>query len=91
MTITTPRSETDVEAWVDGLELDRTDVTDGARLARIGTALDAVDRAEQDLVDAVAAAQAGGDSWAAIGAVLGTSRQAAHRKYAPIVNAPREN
>ncbi|WP_200919289.1 hypothetical protein [Curtobacterium sp. Leaf261] len=91
MTMSTSRRETDVEAWVHGLELDRSDVVDGARLARIGAALDAVERAERDLVDAVAAAHAGGDSWAAIGVVLGTSRQAAHRKYALAVDAPRRD
>lgn len=87
MTIITPRTGTDAEAWVEALDLDRSDVVDGARLARVGAALDGVDRAERELVDAVAAAHAGGDSWTAIGVVLGTSRQAAHRKFAPIVNA----
>ncbi|GAA1058232.1 hypothetical protein GCM10017608_06340 [Agromyces luteolus] len=81
---TTKKNST--EAWLDELELAKSDMRDGAQLARIGAALDALEAAERDLADAVAEAHAAGDTWAAIGAVLGTSRQAAHRKYAPLAN-----
>ena len=58
---------------------------DGRHLRRIGAALTALEAAEEALRAAVAEAHDAGDSWAAIGAVLGTSRQAAHRKYAAMV------
>ena len=38
-------------------------------------------RAEQDLAEAVAAARASGLPWERIGALLGTSAQAAHQRY----------
>ncbi|RZS56292.1 hypothetical protein EV141_1749 [Microcella putealis] len=80
---TTKKNNT--EAWLDDLELTPEDMRDGTHLARVGAALDALEAAEKGLADAVALAHAAGDSWAAIGAVLGTSRQAAHRKFAPHV------
>jgi hypothetical protein len=38
-------------------------------------------RSERDVVDAVTAARGAGLSWAAIGAILGTSAQAAQQRY----------
>jgi len=74
------------EAWLDELDLRKTDMRDGTHLAKIGAALDAIEKAERELIEAVADAHAAGDSWSAIGVVLGTSRQAAHRKFAPLIN-----
>jgi hypothetical protein len=54
---------------------------DGRHLRAIGAALTAREKAEDALAAAVAAARAAGDSWSAIGMVLGTSRQGAHRMF----------
>lgn len=55
---------------------------DAVHLRAIGAALTALEAAEQSLWAAVTAAHSAGDSLGAINLVLGTSRQAAHRKYA---------
>ncbi|QQS26090.1 MAG: hypothetical protein IPM43_07010 [Actinomycetota bacterium] len=41
-------------------------------------------RSERDVIDAVTAARGAGLSWAAIGAILGTSAQAAQQRYATL-------
>ena len=50
-------------------------------LDRIRSAATAVHLAERALADAARHAQAAGHSWAAVGAVLGTSRQAAFKRF----------
>ncbi|MDZ5662443.1 hypothetical protein SFC79_11775 [Nocardioides sp. S-58] len=50
-------------------------------LDRVRAAATAVHLAERALADAVRRAQAAGHSWAAVGAVLGTSRQAAFKRF----------
>ncbi len=42
-------------------------------------------RAESDLLDAVGAARADGQSWSAIGAMLGTSGEAARQRYGAVI------
>lgn len=79
MTETTVRTAD--EAWIDELDPSTTPLRDGRHLRRIGDALTALENAEEALHTAVADARTAGDSWEAIGLVLGTSRQAAHRKY----------
>ncbi|RFA11257.1 hypothetical protein B7R54_12265 [Subtercola boreus] len=79
MTETTVR--TAGEAWLDQLDPASTPLKDGRHLRTIGNALSALDDAEAAVRLAVTQARAAGDSWEAIGLVLGTSRQAAHRKY----------
>jgi heme oxygenase len=74
--------EQSVEEWLDSLDVNTIQMRDGKHLRAIGEALDAIEAAERQLEEAVAAAKAAGDSWGAIGMVLGTSRQAAHRKFA---------
>lgn len=75
--------ETSAETWLDTLDPATTPARDGRHLREIGRALTALEQSEIDLRDAVEAARAAGDSWEAIGLVLGTSRQGAHRKFAP--------
>ncbi|MGV8966390.1 MAG: hypothetical protein ACOH2F_08930 [Cellulomonas sp.] len=75
--------KTSAETWVDTLDPATTPARDGRHLREIGRALTALEQSEIDLRDAVGAARAAGDSWEAIGLVLGTSRQGAHRKFAP--------
>ncbi len=71
-----------VEDWLDSIDASSAGVRDGSQLRAIGAALDALEAAERRLDSAVADAKEAGESWRAIGAVLGTSRQAAHRKFA---------
>lgn len=42
-------------------------------------------RSERQIVDAVVAARAAGIAWAKIGAILGTSAQAAQQRYGEVV------
>lgn len=80
---TTPQN--DVEAWLDSLDPATMNWRDGAPLRAIGAALTNLEAAEEGLVDSIRAARRAGESWGMIGMVLGTSRQAAHRKYADLV------
>ena len=75
--------KTSAETWLNTLDPATTPARDGRHLREIGRALTALEQSEIDLRDAVEAARAAGDSWEAIGLVLGTSRQGAHRKFAP--------
>lgn len=56
-------------------------VVNGASLREVRKAFEAKARAERDLADAVTVARAEGHSWAAIGAMLGTSGEAARQRY----------
>lgn len=78
------KGQIDVEQWLDALDPDITPARDARSLRAVGEALTALEQAEAHLQQAVADAHAAGDSWAAIGTVLGTSRQAAHRKFGPV-------
>lgn len=79
----TQQNETSsVEKWLDSIDMESDPGRSGRHLTAIGAALTAKDNAERDLQKAIREAHAAGDSWDAIGVVLGTSRQAAHRKYA---------
>ncbi|MFT2712838.1 DUF2188 domain-containing protein [Clavibacter tessellarius] len=72
-----------VQEFIDSI--DPSTMRDAAHLRRIAAARTAVEAAEEGLVDAVRAARRAGDSWTAIGMALRTSKQNAHRKYAPLV------
>jgi hypothetical protein len=52
----------------------------------VRAALDDVRDAESRLVRAVAAARGGGGSWTEIGDVLGVSKQAAHERFAGVLD-----
>ncbi|GGF26272.1 hypothetical protein [Subtercola lobariae] len=80
-----PRSS--AEKWLDSFEPTQSPMKDGSHLRAIGDALTAVENAGDALERAVAEAHDAGDSWEAISVVLGTSRQAAHRKFAHRVAA----
>jgi hypothetical protein len=54
---------------------------DGAPLRAVRAAFEAKARSEQGLADAVNAARTEGHSWAIIGAMLGTSGEAARQRY----------
>jgi hypothetical protein len=71
------------EQWLADLEPANPSVRvrDGRNLRHIREAADALEKAEDQLYKAVAEARANGDSWGAIGMVLGTSRQAAQQRF----------
>jgi hypothetical protein len=67
--------------------------SNGGPLQRLGDAFVASTESELDVADAVIAARAAGHTWAEIGSVLGTSGEAASKRYArndrsAIVSAP---
>lgn len=72
----------DVEEWLDSLDPAVIEWKDGTRLRNVAKARIELGHAERALRSAVREAHDNGDSWTAIGMVLGISRQAAHRKYA---------
>jgi hypothetical protein len=74
-----------VENWLDTIDPASVSARDGRYLRKVGAALTTLEHAEADLQRSVDEARAAGDSWEAIGLVLGTSRQAAHRKYAHLI------
>ena len=57
------------------------DVRDAAALRYIATAFARLAASQRDLAAAVHAARAAGHSWSAIGAMLGTSGEAARQRY----------
>lgn len=62
-------------------EPDPANVTDAAALRAVRHAFQARADAERLLADAVSVARAEGHSWAAIGAMVGTSGEAARQRY----------
>ncbi|MFT3797937.1 hypothetical protein [Microbacterium sp.] len=72
-------SEHGIEDFLGGI--DPSSMRDAAHLREIAAARRALAEADQRLRDAVAAARAAGDSWAAIGVALRTSKQNAYRKF----------
>jgi len=72
----------DIDAWLDSLNPAEITWRDATALRRLIAAQRASEAAEIELRDAVRAANESGLSWAAIGGMLGVSKQAAHRKYA---------
>lgn len=71
----------DLDDWLDSIEPNPADGRDASYVRRIVSANEAVDAAQQELIDAVAAARDAGDTWDAIGIALGVSRQAAYQRF----------
>ncbi len=71
----------DLAARFEAHEADPADVTDAASLRAVRLAFQTRAEAEQRLADAVSVARAEGHSWAAIGAMVGTSGEAARQRY----------
>ena len=69
------------DAGLDDLDLDADPLRDAVHFRRIIAARKAVDSADQELRDAVAAAREAGDPWLIIGAALGVSKQAAYQRF----------
>lgn len=74
------REPVELDAWLDTVEPSGP-ARDASHLRRIIAATEAVERSEHELHAAVAAARAAGDTWDAIGAALGVSRQAAYQRF----------
>ncbi len=71
----------ELAARFEAHEPDPTDVTDAAALRTVRHAFQARADAERHLADAVSVARAEGHPWAAIGAMVGTSGEAARQRY----------
>jgi hypothetical protein len=76
----------DVERWLDSLDPATTDVRATPDLADIGRISLAAERLDEALVSAVTAARVEHHrSWTEIGVALGVTRQAAHARFAKLV------
>jgi len=71
--------------WVEAYEPRPEDHRDPAPMKMLRRAMAARAAAERDIVAAVSAARDAGYSWAAIGALLGTSGEAARQRYAQLI------
>ena len=87
-----PRSTKEIIDQADALArrfedhvLDPSNLKRADTLRQVCEAFLARARAESDLVDAVGAARSDGQSWAAIGAMLGTSGEAARQRYGAVI------
>lgn len=76
-----PKAAAPDETGLDQLDPAATEARDASGFRRIVAAKQAVDDAEAKLRSAVLDARAAGDSWAVIGAALGTSRQNAYQRF----------
>jgi hypothetical protein len=74
------REHVELDAWLDTVE-PAGPARDASHVRRIIAAAEAVERSEQELYAAVAAARAAGDTWDVIGVALGVSRQAAYQRF----------
>ena len=68
-------------ARFEGHDPDLSEVKDATALRAVRRAAQARAQAEAELADTVSAARAQGHSWAAVGAMLGTSGEAARQRY----------
>jgi hypothetical protein len=71
----------ELAARFEAHEGDAADVHDAAALHAVREAFQARAEAERELADAVGLARAEGHSWSAIGAMVGTSGEAARQRY----------
>ncbi|MFP3881462.1 MAG: hypothetical protein ACLFWH_03985 [Actinomycetota bacterium] len=69
-------------------EPDADDVRDASALRQLRHAFLARAEAEQRVTDAVRRARANGHSWASIGAMVGTSGEAARQRYGQTASKP---
>jgi hypothetical protein len=71
----------ELAARFEAHEPDPAEIKDAAALRAVRLAFQARAEAERHLADAVSVARAEGHSWAAIGAMVGTSGEAARQRY----------
>jgi hypothetical protein len=75
------RAAAEAEAWLGSLDPATSKAEDTTDLRRVGLAVQAVAKAEEDLAEAVATAKANGRSWGQLAMVLGVSKQAAAERF----------
>lgn len=76
MTMKTTKDETGLDS------VSPETLRDASHFRRIIAARKALEAAQQELRDAVAAARSAGDSWTVVGAAMGTTKQAAYQRFA---------
>ena len=74
-----------LEQWAERVEIDELREADTSALQRIAELAEQRDEVDNKILDAVQSARRSNRSWAAIGAMLGVSKQAAQRKYGRLV------
>lgn len=74
-----------LEEWADSVEPADLVIADTSDLKAIARLADQRNQVDADMVDAVRGARDAGRSWSEIGVMLGVSKQAAQRKYGPVV------
>lgn len=82
----TKRAEA-LEQWADAVDADDLVDVDTTALKALMDLAEQRTAVEEQLVDAVRQARAAHRSWSEIGLMLGVSKQAAQRKYGPLVPA----
>ena len=80
----TMRTREDRQTGLDTINPATHPARDAEHFRRIVAAATALEAARRELADAVAAARDAGDSWTAIGAALGVSRQAAFQRFGTV-------
>ncbi len=70
-----------IDSGIDSIDPATHPARDATSFRRILAARANLERAEQELRDSVAAARQADESWAVIGAALGTTRQNAHQRF----------
>lgn len=76
----------ELEDFLDNVEVNPADARDATHFRRILAAKNAVAEADAELVAAVRAARAAGDTWDIIGAALGTTRQGAYQRFGKLMS-----
>lgn len=76
MTMKTTKDETGLDSVAPE------SLRDASHFRRIIAARKALEAAQQELREAVAAARSAGDSWTVVGAAMGTTKQAAFQRFA---------
>ena len=69
------------DTGLDKVDLSKVKLRDARHFRAVIAASEAVDRAQQQLREAVHAAREAGESWATIGAALDITRQAAQQRF----------
>lgn len=83
----TKKADNGLDDFLDRVEVKPADARDATHIRRIIAAKKAAADADTELIEAVAAARAAGDTWDAIGMALGTTRQGAYQRFGKLVNA----
>lgn len=82
----TKKAEHDIDDFLDAVEVNPADARDATHIRRIIAAKKAAADADAELIAAVRAARAAGDTWDAIGMALGTTRQGAYQRFGKLMS-----